>query len=318
MFENYDKENMFKSIWNFPNNLKDAIVLGDGIDLKNDYSHINNIVIAGMGGSAIGGDIVSVLENSNINIPYSVCRDYSIPGWVNSSSLVICSSYSGNTEETISAFHKSIEIGASICGITTGGTLLKLLKENKKDFIKIPSGLQPRAAVAFSFIPIIKLIEKAGLIRSELDFWIEKSIDVLEKKRIIYGNEGNENPVYQLALKIYKKIPIIYSDVSSMRINAVRLKGQINENGKMLVYNNDLPELNHNEIVGWQNNPEIFKYLCVLWLEDDNDNNRTKIRKNITEKILDEVNVPQYSIHIIEYNIFITNFIFLSQIHNAV
>ena len=84
-----------------------------------------------------------------------------------------------------------------------------------------------------------------------------------------------------------------------MRINAVRLKGQINENGKMLAYNNDLPELNHNEIVGWQNNPEIFKYLCVLWLEDDNDNNRTKIRKNITEKILDEVNIPQYSIQII-------------------
>ena len=71
MFENYDKENMFESIWNFPNNLKDAIVLGDGIDLKNDYSHINNIVIAGMGGSAIGGDIVSVLENSNIKIPYT-------------------------------------------------------------------------------------------------------------------------------------------------------------------------------------------------------------------------------------------------------
>ena len=206
MFENYDKENMFESIWNFPNNLKDAIVLGNGIDLKNDYSHINNIVIAGMGGSAIGGDIVSVLENSNINIPYTVCRDYSIPGWVNSSSLVICSSYSGNTEETISAFHKSIEIGASVCGITTGGILLNLLKENKKDFIKIPSGLQPRAAVAFSFIPIIKLIDKIGLIKSELDLWIEKSIDGLEKKRIIYGIEGNENPVYRLALKIYKKI----------------------------------------------------------------------------------------------------------------
>ena len=137
------------------------------------------------------------------------------------------------------------------------------------------------------------MIEKAGLIESELDLWIEKSIDDLEKRRIIYSGEGNANPIYQLALKIYKKIPIIYSDVSSMRINAVRLKGQINENGKMLAYNNDLPELNHNEIVGWQNNSEIFKYLCVLWLEDDDDNNRTKIRKHITKKILDEVNVPQ-------------------------
>ena len=172
---------MFESIWNFPNNLKDAIALGNGIDLKNDYSHINNIVIAGMGGSAIGGDIVSVLEIQISKYHIQFVEIILFLRWVNSSSLVICSSYSGNTEETISAFHKSIERGASICGITTGGTLLNLLKENKKDFIKIPSGLQPRAAVAFSFIPIIKLIEKVGLIQSELDLWIEKSIDDLEK-----------------------------------------------------------------------------------------------------------------------------------------
>tara|TARA_A100001015_G_C14896727_1_gene674711 strand:- start:6 stop:1046 length:1041 start_codon:yes stop_codon:yes gene_type:complete len=298
MFKKYDQENMFQSIWNFPNNLKDAISLGNKLDLKNDYSDVKNIVIAGMGGSAIGGDIVSVLENTNIKIPYVVCRDYSIPEWVNSNSLVICSSYSGNTEETISAFRKSIEKGASICGITTGGTLLNLLKENKKDFIKIPSGLQPRAAVAFSFIPIIKLIEKVGLIHSDLDFWIGNSIVDLEINRVVYSKEGNVNPVYELAHKIYKKIPIIYSDTSSMRVNAVRLKGQINENGKMLAYNNDLPELNHNEIVGWKNNPEFFKSLCVLWLEDESDSSRTKIRKNITEKILNEVNVSQYSIQI--------------------
>ncbi len=299
MFKKYDQENMFQSIWNFPNNLKDAIVIGNKINLKNDYAHIQNIVVAGMGGSAIGGDIVSVLENSNIKIPYVVCRDYSIPEWVNSQSLVICSSYSGNTEETISAFHKSIKSGASICGITTGGELLKLLKKNEKDFIKIPSGLQPRAAVAFSFIPIIKLIEKVGIIQSDLDSWIGNSITNLEKNRVVYSNEGNENPVYELAHKIYKKIPIIYSNTSSMRINAVRLKGQINENGKMLAYNNELPELNHNEIVGWKNNSEFFKFLCVLWLEDDRDSGRIKIRKNITEKILNEINVPQYSIKII-------------------
>ena len=220
MFKKHDKENMFESIWNFPNNLQDAISLGNKLDLKNDYSDVKNIVIAGMGGSAIGGDIVSVLENTNIKIPYVVCRDYSIPEWVNSNSLVICSSYSGNTEETISAFRKSIEKGASICGITTGGTLLNLLKENKRDFIKIPPGLQPRAAVAFSFIPIIKLIEKVGLIQSDLDLWIKNSIVDLEKKRIIYSIEGNENPVYQLAQKIYKKMCI--DPVSDLEIRIYR------------------------------------------------------------------------------------------------
>ena len=298
MLEKYDKGNMFDSIWNFPDNLKEALNIGEKINIKNKYSKIQNVVIAGMGGSAIGGDIVSVLEDVNINIPFFVCRDYSIPAWVSSKSLVICSSYSGNTEETISAFYKAKDKGAYICGITTGGTLLDLLEKNKRDFIKIPSGLQPRAAIAYSFIPIIKLMEKVGIIRTDLTIWIEKCIDSLEKNRLIYSKEANENPIYELANQIYKKIPIIYSDTSTMRINAVRLKGQLNENGKMLAYCNEIPELNHNEIVGWQNNQNIFKNLCVLWLEDESDNIRTKIRKNITETILNEINIDQYTIQI--------------------
>ena len=298
MYKEHDKENMYGSIWNFPDNLKDALTIGENISLKNKYYNIQNIVIAGMGGSAIGGDIVAILEEQNIKIPYLVCRDYNVPKWVNSNSLVICSSYSGNTEETISAFHKSKDRGASICGITTGGKLLKLLENHKKDYVKIPKGLQPRAAVAFSFIPIIKLIEKIGLFNSNLKFWFEETVNTLNNNRVYYGSEGNKNPVYLLANKLYKKIPIIYSDSSTMRVNAVRLKGQLNENGKMLAYFNELPELNHNEIVGWQNNQEIFEHLCVLWLEDESDTSRTKIRKKITESILNETNISQYSIKV--------------------
>ena len=296
MFKKFDKENMFESIWSFSENIKDALKIGDSIELKNKYDNIQNIVIAGMGGSAIGGDVVSVLESSNINIPYAVCRDYSIPKWVNKNSLVICSSYSGNTEETLSAFYQSLDRGANICGITTGGTLLEKLKEYKKDYITIPSGLQPRAALAYSFIPIIKLLEKSSIFKSDINLWIRSAIKTLEKNRDIYSLESDDNPVYRLAYRIYKKIPIIYSDNSTMRINAIRLKGQINENSKMLAYCNEIPELNHNEIVGWQNNSEIFKDLCVIWLEDSHDNKRNKIRKQITESILNDIEIEQYSI----------------------
>ena len=299
MFKNFDKENMFESIWNFPENIKDALEIGDSIKLKNKYDNIQNIVIAGMGGSAIGGDVVSVLEKLNINVPFMVCRDYTLPKWVNKNSLVICSSYSGNTEETLSALNQSLDQDASIYGITTGGTLLKKLKEYKKDFITIPTGLQPRAALAYSFIPIIKLLEKLSILESDLELWIKSSIKTLENNRVIYSIENDDNPVYRLARNIYKKIPIIYSDNSTMGINAVRLKGQINENGKMLAYCNEIPELNHNEIVGWQNNSEIFKDLCVVWLEDSNDNKRSKIRKQITESILNEVKINQYSIQMV-------------------
>ena len=137
MYKEFDRENMFESIWSFSENIKDALKIGDSIELKNKYDNIQNIVIAGMGGSAIGGEVVAVLERLNINIPYAVCRDYSIPKWVNKNSLVICSSYSGNTEETLSAFYQSLDRGANICGITTGGTLLEKLKEYKKDHITI-------------------------------------------------------------------------------------------------------------------------------------------------------------------------------------
>ena len=296
MFKKFDKENMFESIWSFSENIKDALKIGDSIELKNKYDNIQNIVIAGMGGSAIGGDVVAVLERLNINIPYAVCRDYSIPKWVNKNSLVICSSYSGNTEETLSAFYQSLDRGANICGITTGGTLLEKLKEYKKDYITIPSGLQPRAALAYSFIPIIKLLEKSLIFKSDINLWMRSTIKTLEKNRDIYSLESNDNPVYRLAYRIYKKIPIIYSDNSTMRINAIRLKGQINENSKMLAYCNEIPELNHNEIVGWQNNSEIFKDLCVIWLEDSHDNKRNKIRKQITESILNDIEIEQYSI----------------------
>ena len=296
MFKKFDKENMFESIWSFSENIKDALKIGDSIELKNKYDNIQNIVIAGMGGSAIGGDVVSVLERLNINIPYAVCRDYSIPKWVNKNSLVICSSYSGNTEETLSAFYQSLDRGANICGITTGGTLLEKLKEYKKDYITIPSGLQPRAALAYSFIPIIKLLEKLSIFKSDINLWIRSTIKTIEKNRDIYSLESDDNPVYRLAYRIYKKIPIIYSDNSTMRTNAIRLKGQINENSKMLAYCNEIPELNHNEIVGWQNNSEIFKDLCVVWLEDSHDNKRNKIRKQITESILNDIEIEQYSI----------------------
>ena len=298
MFKNIDKENMFDSIWNFPENIKDAIALGDSLIPKNSYDNIQNIIIAGMGGSAIGGDVVSVLESSNIKIPLMVCRDYSLPNWANQNTLVICSSYSGNTEETLSIFNQSLNLGAKVCGITTGGILLKQLKEFEKDYIIIPSGLQPRAAIAYSFIPIIKFLEKLCIIESDFNLWIQKTLISLKENRDLYINQDDNNPVYRLAKNIYNKIPIIYSDNSTMRVNGVRLKGQICENAKMLAYCNDLPELNHNEIVGWENNKNILESLCVIWLKDYADNRRTKYRQKISQSILEEMNIDQYFIEV--------------------
>ena len=152
--EKIDKNNMYGSIWDFPENIVEAIGLSKSINLKNTYLDINKIIVAGMGGSAIGGDVVSSLVGDEIKIPYFVIRGYNIPAWVDSKTLVICSSYSGNTEETIEIFEKSKSVKAKTCVITTGGKLEKLCDSYNLDRVIIPSGLQPRAALAFSFIPI--------------------------------------------------------------------------------------------------------------------------------------------------------------------
>jgi len=294
MTERFDPENMFESIWDFPENLKDAFALGEKIRLNHAYNNIQNIVIAGMGGSAIGGDVVSVLEKQNLNVPMVVCRGYSVPNWVNENTLVICSSYSGNTEETLAALEDAHMKNAQICGITTGGKISERLRELEKDVVIIPSGLQPRAALAFSFVPIAKCLEKTGVISLSFDNWMEDAIEAISKARELYSQENENNPVYELAQQVYDKIPVIYADNSTLGVAAVRLKGQICENGKMLAYHNELPEFNHNEIVGWENNPDIYEKLFVLWLTDSDDNPRVKHRQEITQNILNEVGADQY------------------------
>tara|TARA_B100000809_G_scaffold5047_1_gene5154 strand:- start:401 stop:1441 length:1041 start_codon:yes stop_codon:yes gene_type:complete len=294
MSERFDPEYMFGSIWDFPKNLGDALKLGNEISLNNSYNNVQNVVIAGMGGSAIGGDVVAVLEKENIMVPFVVCRGYSLPNWVNKNTLVICSSYSGNTEETLSALENAKSKNAQICGITTGGIISNILKELDKDVVLIPSGLQPRAALAFSFVPMAKCLEKAGVLKLNFDSWMDNAIEAIYRAREIYSLENIENPVYELARQIYDKLPVIYADNSTMGVAALRLKGQICENAKMLAYHNELPEFNHNEIVGWENNSHIYEELFVLWLSDTDDNPRVKHRQKITQDILNEAGVDQF------------------------
>ena len=293
-----DKDDMYQSIWDFPENIIDAIKLSENITLKNEYLDVNNIIIAGMGGSAIGGDVVYSLIKNEIKIPFVVNRGYDLPAWANSSTLIICSSYSGNTEETISILEEAKSLGAKVIGITTGGLLESLCKNYSFDFVNIPSGLQPRAALAFSFIPLLYILKKTSLINVEVRDWLESSVDLIKSKREEYSQDKENNPVYQLANKLYNKLPIIYADSTSLETVAVRLKGQICENSKILAYHSIYPEMNHNEIVGWENNGEFFSNYYVLWLMDDEMNSRNKSRKNIISEILSDLNVSQQEIKV--------------------
>ncbi|MFL3024850.1 MAG: bifunctional phosphoglucose/phosphomannose isomerase [Candidatus Neomarinimicrobiota bacterium] len=288
-YNSIDLSNMFKAIYDFPDHLREAKIIGENIILNNKYSKINNIIVAGMGGSAIGGDITRLILQNELRIPMYICRNYKLPNWVDNNSLVICSSYSGNTEEALSAFEDAKKKKAQIVGISTGGVLSEQIKELGLDLITIPSGLQPRAAIALSFVPILYLFKSLNLIEIKKINDLIKAIDKIELIREIYNKETNENPAYLLSKKIYKTLPVIYGENESLAILAVRWKGQLSENAKMLAYHNELPEMNHNEIVGWENNLELINKISIIWLNDKSDHPRTNIRQTSTKNIINNL-----------------------------
>ena len=293
MNKDIDTKNMFGSIWNFPDNIIEAMKIGSSIVLQNNFSKVEKVIVAGMGGSAIGGDVTGALIENELDIPFIVIRGYQLPNWVDDRTLVICSSYSGDTEETLSAFDDAQSKNALICSITTGGTLVDKSLSSGCDVINIPDGLQPRAALAFSFVPMLYLLEKVGKISLESISWLRKAAQLLKDVREGYSIDDPSNPTWSLAQKIKCCLPIIYTGSERLNPVAIRLKGQLCENGKMLAYNNSLPEMNHNEIEGWENNKGLFEQYYIIWLKDKDDHDRVKLRQNATLEILRKNGVKQ-------------------------
>ncbi len=291
-----DPQDMFGAIYHFPDQIKEALVTGKKIELKNDFSKIRNIVLTGMGGSAIGGDVIKAIISDELKIPFYVNRNYDLPNWIDEETLVICSSYSGNTEEALGSYKDAVKKGAQICGISTGGKLSEQLAENDYDLIKIPGGLQPRAALAYSFVPILYLLNKIGFVSEKIISELNETVSVLESKRESYSVGESDNPIFKMAKEIYGMIPIIYGVTDTTGVVALRWKGQLCENSKMLAYHNELPELNHNEIIGWGNNPDLLSELSVIWLRDKNDNPRIKARQDITKEILNDMGIMQHEV----------------------
>ncbi|MFC1593411.1 bifunctional phosphoglucose/phosphomannose isomerase [Candidatus Neomarinimicrobiota bacterium] len=292
-----DPQDMFGAIYRFADQIQEAIGIGEQINLKNNYSACNNIIVAGMGGSAIGGDVVKTLIHQELKIPFYVNRNYLLPNWVNENTLVICSSYSGNTEESLSAYEDALKKGAMICGISTGGQLSEIIQAKGFDLITIRDGLQPRAALAYSFVPMLYLLNKIERISNSLIDDLSSSIVSLKNKRDTYSIGDSSNPIYKMAKDIYGMIPIIYGATDTTGVVALRWKGQLCENSKMIAYHNELPELTHNEIVGWGNNPDLLSELSVIWLRDKNDNKRVRARRDITKTILDDINIMQHEVN---------------------
>ena len=259
-------------------------IMDSFIKENNAYSNISDqydkILIIGMGGSAIGADFVKTIIQNNISVPIFVVRDYTIPNWVDKKTFVIASSYSGNTEETLSAYNKCLEIGCFSIVISTGGQLTEIAKQNDIGIIKLPKGYQPRAAIGYSLSILLLLFAEIGLI---------------DKKNLTYLNQVVNNQLglkytgkaKRIAEKLFGTFPVIYSGEGYMDILSRRLKGQLAENSKILSYHSSFPEHNHNEIEGWSNNLDYFNSkISVIWLKDENDSDYIRKRMRIVSSII--------------------------------
>lgn len=281
-----DKLRMFNVLVNFPHQIEESLEIADAVDLKSIKSfRIKNIVVYGLGGSAIGGDLNRSYLSYEMKIPFIVNRNYSIPEFANDKTLSVISSYSGNTEETISAYREIIKRKTKTICITSGGEIENLCLKNKHILVKIPGGLQPRCAVGYSFFTLLLILSKLNLISSKKAD-IKETISLIKRRTNIYTKPDHpKNTAVKTALKLFNRLPVIYSSSDILDAVNLRWRGQICENAKMLAIGNFYPEMNHNEIVGWAENKNILKNTAVIFLEDADDHPRIKKRMEITESI---------------------------------
>ena len=261
----------------FSNHLREAIEIANNTTLSPYTKEIRNILICGLGGSGIGGTIVSDIISSKVNIPIAATKDYSIPNFVNEHTLVIANSYSGNTEETLYALEKCQARGAEIAVITSGGKLKTIAEENKYNNIIIPGNQPPRAMFGYAFTELFFMLNHYGIIDDSFKSDFDKAITLIDTEKADIQKQA-----MNLAKKMYKQTPVIYVAKGFEGV-AVRFRQQLNENSKMLGWHNVVPEMNHNELLGWRTN---VNDLAVVYFRNKCDYDRNQIRMDINKKVI--------------------------------
>jgi glucose/mannose-6-phosphate isomerase len=281
-----DTENMFNAIYTFPEQIEQALHIGKRITLTRSYDDIEHIIFAGMGGSGMAGDITKSLVKEKCKKPICIIKNYTIPVWANERTLIICVSYSGNTEETLSCFDQAHQRNLPIIGLCTGGILLEKLLSSDYDYIIVPGGLQPRAALGYLTIPLVYLLYKLNYVDHSVIQELESVPAHLKQYRETFTSQEQKNPAYLYAINLKQFMPVIFGESETTDCIAQRWAAQLAENSKMISRTKTLPELNHNEIVGWHNNPHLLKGSVIIWLVDRTMHERNRKRVDITKELL--------------------------------
>jgi glucose/mannose-6-phosphate isomerase len=286
IYRRLDAAGMLDHMHQFPDQCRLAWEKVLRFALPPEYSPVDKVVILGMGGSAIGGDIARRLALTESRVPVWVHRDYGLPPFVDRNTLLIASSYSGNTEETLSAFTASLKTPAKKLAITAGGRLKKLAEKEGIPVFVIDYRAPPRAAFPHSFVPLVGIFQKLGL----LD---DKSADLKQALKILNKLAGDfvetrplaSNPAKQLAARLWGHLAVIYGGEILSEVGR-RWKTQLNENSKAWAFFELFPELNHNAVAGYDFPPEVKDRVFVVLLHSALFSPRSRFHYEATAKLL--------------------------------
>jgi len=285
-----DPGEMLTKIKDLPLQVRDAWKIVQAASLPPAYGDVRNITILGMGGSAIGGEFAGALLADELKVPLNVHRDYGIPGYVSRDSLVIVSSFSGNTEETLSGFDEAKKRGAKILAITTGGKVAEDAKALRLPLITFGYHAQPRAALGYSMTLVLGVLGKLGFAR-DMGKEIEQALKDVAKLEERVHEGARTNDAKKLAAELYGRIPVVFG-AGAMGVMARRVKDQWNENAKNWAHYDVMSELNHNAVVGFPHPPIARDAQTVLLLRSRRDNPRHQIRFEVTKELLDRAQIP--------------------------
>ena len=275
-----DPQGMLGDVLAQPHQYEDALWRVESAGLAGG-EYPRGVVVCGMGGSAIGGDLAAAAIGLRASAPLTVMRGYDLPAWVGPETLVLCASYSGNTEETLHCFEQATAAGARRVAVTTGGRLAELARAaGDVPVIGVPSGMQPRAAVVYMTVATLEVAHAAGAapsLRSEIE-----ETAALMRELVDEWGPDKDSEAKAVATRIVGRIPVVYGGRTTLAA-ARRWRGQMNENAKLPAFFGDLPEAHHNEVVGWHHSEDA---LIGVVLETPEEHERMSRRFDVTSEVM--------------------------------
>ncbi|MFQ5570165.1 MAG: bifunctional phosphoglucose/phosphomannose isomerase [Rhodothermales bacterium] len=283
-----DTAGAYEGIKSFPEQWREGRQRAEAFDWPGaPETGYRQVVVVGMGGSAIAGDLLRTLAVGTASVPIVVSRSYRLPAWVDAETVVIVSSYSGDTEETLTSMDEALRRRATVVCITSGGEVLDRARRNGLPYILLPGGMQPRAAIGYSFTAMLAVAERIRLLDLGDESWNETQ-ELLEEQSERLAYPGSDNHALELARMLKDRLPFIYSSEGLLEAVNMRWRTQIHENSKALAVGNFFPELNHNEIMGWERQTALFEHVGVVVLRDREDHPRVQQRIDATHRLLAE------------------------------